>query len=313
MYADPTWIANRGTRRVFVTPVGLSRLDEYRNKYGSPESVVPSGKCDVTATFRPAIVDGALTSGTVSVTVTADAPDIPGPRVFTGQRMVAVRRVEADGQPLEDMEYGDALPKLRTAVRRAINEEVGDCGTKEGWARSVDLLSRLAGCLADRIVEFADRKCGFKLGESPNVRKLADQILSPVDVLLGATQAIYGVSVTSDIIDCLLLPRVIDGQEAEIHNLRLWSIVTMCTFKAMDDIGLRAPRYINLISNGSDPDSIGRTTVTIRALGLLSPDTLEDTMASLSGDDVKDVMEQVNGCWRAGNRPILLLAESVLS
>ena len=165
MYADPSWIANRGTRRVFVTPVGLSRLDEYRNKYGSPESVVPSGKCDVTATFRPAIVDGALTSGTVSVTVTADAPDIPGPRAFTGQRMVAVRRVEADGQPLEDMEYGDALPKLRTAVRRAINEEVGDCGTKEGWARSVDLLSRLAGCLADRIVEFADRKCGVNLGE----------------------------------------------------------------------------------------------------------------------------------------------------
>ena len=73
MYADPKWIANRGTRRVFVTPVGLSRLDEYRNKYGSPESVVPSGKCDVTATFRPAIVDGALTSGTVSVTVTVDA------------------------------------------------------------------------------------------------------------------------------------------------------------------------------------------------------------------------------------------------
>ena len=36
-------------------------------------------------------------------------------------------------------------------------------------------------------------------------------------------------------------------------------------------------------------------------------------MASLSGDDVKDVMEQVNGCWRAGNRPMLLLAESVLS
>ena len=126
MYADPKWIANRGTRRVFAVPVGLSRLDEYRNKYGSPESVVPSGKSDVTATFRPEIVDGALTSGAVSVTVTADAPDIPGPRAFTGQRMVAVRRVEADGQPLEDMEYGDALPKLRTAVRRAINEEVGD-------------------------------------------------------------------------------------------------------------------------------------------------------------------------------------------
>ena len=211
MYADPKWIANRGTRRVFAVPVGLSRLDEYRNKYGSPESVVPSGKCDVTATFRPEIVDGALTSGAVSVTVTADAPDIPGPRAFTGQRMVAVRRVEADGRPLEDMEYGDALPKLRTAVRRAINEAVGDCGTKEGWARSVDLLSRLAGCLADRIVEFADRKCGFNLGESPDVRKLADQILSPVDVLLGATQAIYGVSVTADLIDCLLLPRVIEG------------------------------------------------------------------------------------------------------
>ena len=314
MYADPKWIANRGTRRVFVTPVGLSRLDEYRNKYGSPESVVPSGKCDVTATFRPAIVDGALTSGTVSVTVTADAPDIPGPRAFTGQRMVAVRRVEANGQPLEDMEYGDALPKLRTAVRRAINEAVGDCGTKEGWARSVDLLSRLSGCLADRIVEFADRKCWFKLGESPNVRKLADQILSPVDVLLGATQAIYGVSVTADLIDCLLLPRVIDGQEAEIHNLRLWSIVTMCTFKAMKDVGLHAPSHIDLISNGGDASGVVEvSTVTIRALGLLSPDTLEDTMASLSGDDVKDVMEQVNGCWRAGNRPILLLAESVLS
>ena len=314
MYADPKWIANRGTRRVFVTPVGLSRLDEYRNKYGSPESVVPSGKCDVTATFRPAIVDGALTSGTVSVTVTADAPDIPGPRAFTGQRMVAVRRVEANGQPLEDMEYGDALPKLRTAVRRAINEEVGDCGTKEGWARSVDLLSRLSGCLADRIVEFADRKCGFKLGESPNVRKLADQILSPVDVLLGATQAIYGVSVTADLIDCLLLPRVIDGQEAEIHNLRLWSIVTMCTFKAMKDVGLHAPSHIDLISNGGDASGVVEvSSVTIRALGLLSPDTLESTMASLSGDDVKDVMEQVNGCWRAGNRQILLLAESVLS
>ena len=313
MYADPKWIANRGTRRVFVTPVGLSRLDEYRNKYGSPESVVPSGKCDVTATFRPAIVDGALTSGTVSVAVTVDAPNIPGPRDSTGRRLVISWRIKDNDIPLAGMEYGDALPKLRTVVRRAVHEAVGDCGTKEGWTRSVNLLSGLAGRLADRIVEFADRKCGFKLGESPNVRKLADQILSPVDVLLGATQAIYGVSVTSDIIDCLLLPRVIDGQEAEIHNLRLWSIVTMCTFKAMDDIGLRAPRYINLISNGGDPDSIGRTTVTIRALGLLSPDTLEDTMASLSGDDVKDVMEQVNGCWRAGNRPILLLAESVLS
>ena len=313
MYADPVWIANRGTRRVFVTPVGLSRLDEYRNKYGSPESVVPSGKCDVTATFRPAIVDGALTSGTVSVTVTVDAPNIPGPRDSTGSRLVTTRRIKDNDIPLEGMEYGDALPKLRTVVRRAVHEAVGDCGTKEGWTRSVDLLSKLAGSLADRIVEFADRKCGFKLGESPNVRKLADQILSPVDVLLGATQAIYGVSVTSDIIDCLLLPRVIDGQEAEIHNLRLWSIVTMCTLKDMEDIGLRAPRYIDLISNGRDPDNIVGTTVTIRALGLLSPDTLEDTMASLSGDDVEDVMEQVNGCWRAGNRPILLLAESELS
>lgn len=313
MYADPMWIASRGTRRVFVTPVGLSRLDECRNKYGSPESVVPSGKCDVTATFRPAIVDGALTSGTVSVTVTVDAPNIPGPRDSTGRRLVITRHIKDNAIPLEGMEYGDALPKLRTAVRRAVHEAVGDCGTKEGWTRSVDLLSRLAGRLADRIVEFADRKCGFKLGESPNVRKLADQILSPVDVLLGATQAIYGVSVTSDIIDCLLLPRVIDGQEAEIHNLRLWSIVTMCTLKAMDDIGLRAPRYIRLISNGGDPDNAVGTTVAIRALGLLSPDTFEDTMASLSGDDAKDVMEQVNGCWRAGNRPILLLAESVLS
>lgn len=313
MYADPSWIANRGTRRVFVTPVGLSRLDEYRQKYGSPESVVPSGKCDVTATFRPAIVDGALTSGTVGVTVTVDAPNIPGPRDSTGRRLVITRRIKDNDIPLEGMEYGDALPKLRTVVRRAVHEAVGDCGTKEGWTRSVDLLSKLAGSLADRIVEFAYRKCGFSLWESPNVRKLADQILSPVDVLLGATQAIYGVSVTSDIIDCLLLPRVINGQEAEIHNLRLWSIVTMCTLKAMDDIGLRAPRYIRLISNGGDPDSTAGTTVTIRALGLLSPDTLEDTMASFSGDDVKDVMEQVNGCWRAGNRQILLLAESVLS
>ena len=247
------------------------------------------------------------------MTVTVDAPSIPGPRDSTGHRLVTTRRVEANVRSLEGMEYGDSLPKIRTVVRRAVHETVGDCGTKEGWTRSVDLLSRLAGRLADRIVEFAYRKCGFKLGESPNVRKLADQILSPVDVLLGATQAIYGVSVTSDIIDCLLLPRVIDGQEAEIHNLRLWSIVTMCTLKAINDIGLRAPRCIDLISNGGDPDNTAGTAVTIRALGLLSPDTFEDTMASLSGDDAKDVMEQVNGCWRAGNRPILLLAESALS
>ena len=314
MYADPKWIANRGTRRVFVTPVGLSRLDEYRNKYGSPESVVPSGKCDVTATFRPAIVDGALTSGTVSVTVTADAPDIPGPRAFTGQRMVAVRRVEANGQPLEDMEYGDALPKLRTAVRRAINEEVGDCGTKEGWARSVDLLSRLAGCLADRIVEFADRKCGFKLGESPNVRKLADQILSPVDVLLGATQAIYGVSVTADLIDCLLLPRVIDGQETEIHNLRLWSIVTMCTFKAMKDVGLHAPSHIDLISNGGDASGVVEvSSVTIRALSLMTEDNRDEVLSGLSDDDVEDANYWVGRWWGSSHRPLLLLAESVLS
>ena len=99
MYADPAWIANRGTRRVFVTPVGLSRLDEYRNKYGSPESVVPSGKCDVTATFRPAIVDGALTSGTVSVTVTVDAPNIPGPRDSTGSRLVTTRRIKDNDIP----------------------------------------------------------------------------------------------------------------------------------------------------------------------------------------------------------------------
>ena len=314
MYADPKWIANRGTRRVFVTPVGLSRLDEYRNKYGSPESVVPSGKCDVTATFRPAIVDGALTSGTVSVTVTVDAPNIAGPRDSTGRRLVISWRIKDNDIPLEGMEYGDALPKLRTVVRRAVHEAVGDCGTKEGWTRSVNLLSGLAGRLADRIVEFADRKCGFKLGESPDVRKLADQILSPVDVLLGATQAIYGVSVTSDIIDCLLLPRVIDGQEAEIHNLRLWSIVTMCTFKAMKDVGLHAPSHIDLISNGGDASGVVEVSpVTIRALSLMTEDNRDEVLSGLSEDDAEDANYWVGRWWGSSHRPLLLVAESVLS
>ena len=312
MYADPKWIANRGTRRVFAVPVGLSRLDEYRNKYGSPESVVLSGKSDVTATFRPEIIDGALTSGAVSVTVTADAPDIPGPRVFTGQRMVAVRRVEADGQPLEDVEYGDALPKLRTAVRMAVREAVGDCGTKEGWARAADLLSRLAGRLADRIVEFAYRKCGFKLEESQGVRKLADQILSPVSVMLGATQAVYDVSVTRDIIYGLLITLVEAGQDR--HNLRLWSIVTMCTFKAMKDVGLHAPSHIDLISNGGDASGVVEvSSVTIRALSLMTEDNRDEVLSGLSDDDAEDANYWVGRWWGSSHRPLLLVAESVLS
>lgn len=312
MYADPRWIANRGTRRVFAVPVGLSRLDEYRNKYGSPESVVTSGKSDVTATFRPEIVDGALTSGAVSVTVTADAPDIPGPRAFTGQRMVAVRRVEADGRPLEDVEYGDALPKLRTAVRMAVREAVGDCGTKEGWARAADLLSRLAGRLADRIVEFAYRKCGFKLEESQGVRKLADQILSPVSVMLGATQAVYDVSVTRDIIYCLLITLVEAGQDR--HNLRLWSIVTMCALKAMQDVGLHAPSHIDLISNGGDASGVVEvSSVTIRALSLMTEDNRDEVLSGLSDDDAEDANYWVGRWWGSGHRPLLLVAESVLS
>lgn len=314
MYADPSWIANRGTRRVFAVPVGLSRLDEYKQKYGSPESIVPSGKCDVTATFRPEIVDGALTSGTVGVTVTVDAPNIPGPRDSTGRRLVITRRIKDNDIPFEGMEYGDALPKIRTVVRRAVHEAVGDCGTKEGWTRSVDLLSKLAGRLADHIVEFADRKYGFKLGESPNVRKLADQILSPVDVLLGATQAIYGVSMTADLIDCLLLPRVIDGQEAEIHNLRLWSIVTMCTFKAMKDVGLHAPSHIDLISNGGDASGVVEvSSVTIRALSLMTEDNRDEVLSRLSDDDAEDANYWVGRWWGSSHRPLLLVAESVLS
>ena len=146
------------------------------------------------------------------------------------------------------------------------------------------------------------------------MRKLADQILSPVDVLLGATQAIYGVSVTADLIDCLLLPRVIDGQEAEIHNLRLWSIVTMCTFKAMKDVGLHAPSHIDLISNGGDASGVVEvSTVTIRALSLLTEDNRDEVLNGLSDDDAEDANYWVGRWWGSSHRPLLLVAESVLS
>ena len=117
-----------------------------------------------------------------------------------------------------------------------------------------------------------------------------------------------------DLIDCLLLPRVIDGQETEIHNLRLWSIVTMCTFKAMKDVGLHAPSHIDLISNGGDASGVVEvSSVTIRALSLMTEDNRDEVLSRLSDDDAEDANYWVGRWWGSSHRPLLLLAESVLS